>query len=326
MKKLVLMLSILLLFTGCNKSEKQTISYDNDYYQVATPYKETTNNYSLNSFNKEEVESMLMYLSTNYFSLNNSLYQEGQYLSTNTVKDLVNKYNDTDKLLNDNMTKPTYISAIYEQDYLANNSNLKGISLAIILNTNQSYIQDNKTYNQVLDESEVLDFGKIQASKLLSYLRSIEELKNIKIVIGLYVNSNNYLKGSFKYIGSTSNNKIDLDYVNYNYRLLDSSSNMQNDINNYNNAIALKNVLNNYNVYIKMQGLYKDNDLLKLDIAINSNYLKQAEILNMANIITDNLNSFSTVVTIKVYFISNSVTKALLIKENDEAKIYMMEE
>lgn len=177
MKKLVLMLSILLLFTGCNKSEKQTISYDNDYYQVATPYKETTNNYSLNSFNKEEVESMLMYLSTNYFSLNNSLYQEGQYLSTNTVKDLVNKYNDTDKLLNDNMTKPTYISAIYEQDYLANNSNLKGISLAIILNTNQSYIQDNKTYNQVLDESEVLDFGKIQASKLLSYLRSIEELK-----------------------------------------------------------------------------------------------------------------------------------------------------
>lgn len=108
--------------------------------------------------------------------------------------------------------------------------------------------------------------------------------------------------------------------------MLDSSSNMQNDINNYNNAIALKNVLNNYNVYIKMQGLYKDNDLLKLDIAINSNYLKQAEILNMANIITDNLNSFSTVVTIKVYFISNSVTKALLIKENDEAKIYMMEE
>ena len=63
MKKLFLILLILLV--GCNKQEdKIEINYDNAYYQVATPYKESVGSYSIRDYDKEEVESMLMKLST----------------------------------------------------------------------------------------------------------------------------------------------------------------------------------------------------------------------------------------------------------------------
>ena len=267
-----------------------------------------------------------MYLSTDYFSPNNSLYQEGQYLTTDIIKELLNNYNQTDKLLSDNVTNPVIIKTIYEQDYVANNNNLKGISLALILDCNQSYKLDGRNYYEVLDEKEVLDFGKDRANKLLEYIRSIPELKDIKVVIGLYIESDNYVKGSFKYIGDTSKNKINLDYVNYNYKLLGSDDTSNNDINNYNNFQALKNSVGEYNLYINGIGLYKDNRLLKVDITISKNYLKQSEILSICELISKELNNFDNGIEIKVYFNSNNSRKAFLIKQDLDVKTYMMEE
>ena len=97
MKKLFLILLILLV--GCNKQEnKIEINYDNTYYQVATPYKESIGSYSIRDYDKEEVESMLMKLSTEYFKTNNSLYQEGQYLTSDEIKNLVNQFNETEEI------------------------------------------------------------------------------------------------------------------------------------------------------------------------------------------------------------------------------------
>ena len=172
MKKVFLILLTIILLTGCNK-EKVEITYDNTYYQVASPYKKGVSSYTLNSYDKSEVESMMMYLSTKYFNANNSFYEEGQYLSTDIIKDLLTKFNETDKLLDDSSTKPTYISTIYEQDYLANNNILKGLSLSLVLNCNQKYVKDNVTYTQVLDEKEVLDFGKERANQLLDYMLKV---------------------------------------------------------------------------------------------------------------------------------------------------------
>lgn len=324
MKKIIYLL--LLLLVGCSNHGQPKIVYNTSYYQVASEYKIAVGNYTLKSYDKNEVEKMLMYISTDYFSPNNSYYQEGQFLNNEVLKELVTKYNQTDILLKDNQTKPTFISTIYEQNYVASNNNLKGISLAVVLNKDQQYVENNITHTQIFDEKEVLDYTRNQIDDLIKYLRNIDELKDIKIVIGLYVESSNYLKGSFKYIGNTSKDSINLDYVNYNYKLLDSSEVLKDDLKNYNNFLSIKNHLQKYNLVIRPLALYKNNNLIKVNITINNNYLSRAKILEISDIISNDLNSFSSSVEVIVYFKSNNNTKGILVKNGLEVKIHLMEE
>ena len=323
MKKVLLILLILLV--GCeNKEDVVNISYDDSYYKVATPYKENIGSYSIREYDKEEVDTRLSKLSTKYFKTNNSLYQEGQYLTSEEIKNLVTEYNQTDKIKIDNIEfTPSYITTIYEQNYLATNNVLKGISLAIVVD-NKQYYEDNKY--KVISEDIVLDYALTKANDLISYMRSKEGLENINIVLGIYLEDD--LKGSFKYLGSTDSDTIKLEYVNYNYQLLESNYVMTNDNQTYNNFVAIKNSLSDYHVYLNAYGLYQNNTLNEVKIIINKSYFKRAEILNMTNVIINNLNNFDSNIEIKIYFKSNNVIKAFINKSSSETKIntYILEE
>lgn len=320
MKKLLLILLILLV--GCEKQETiNDVSYDDAYYKVALPYKDALGSYSIRSYDKEEVETMLSKLSTEYFKTTNSLYQEGQYLTNEEIKNLITEYNKTDNIIIDDVEiTPSYITTIYEQDYLATNNVLKGISLAIVVDNKQYY---NNQY-KVVDEKIVLDYAISKADDLISYMRSKEDLKNINIVLGIYLEDD--LKGSFKYLGSTNNETIKLEYVNYNYQLLESNYIMNKDSKTYNNFMAIKNSLNDYNVHLNAYGLYQNDIINEITMTINKSYFKRSEILSMVDIITKNLNNFSNI-DIKIYFKEDNITKAFINKSNDETKIdtYILE-
>lgn len=326
MKKIIYVLFLIILLTGCVEKEKvNNITYDNTYYQVATPYKEAVGSYSLTSYDKNEVDLMLMNLSTNYFKTNNSLYQAGQYLDSSEIKVLVNQYNETENIKVDKVEiSPKYITTIYEQNYLTMNNNLKGISLAIVV-TNKQYYTD--TSYKIVDEKIVLDYAKEKANELVKYMHNKEGLKDIKIVIGIYLESNNTLNGSFKYIGSSSNDSIELQYVNYNYQSLDSNYIMNNDTDTYNNILAIKQSLSDYNnIYINPIGLYKDKQLVLVNLTINKSYFKNSEILAITNVLTNNLNTFGSDVGINVYFKSNNNIKAFISKKDNKLEAHILEE
>lgn len=324
MKKLVLFLFVCLFITGCGSESQSTkINIDNSYYQVATPYLAAVGSYSIREYNKEEVEKMLMMLSSEYFKINNSLYQEGQYLTTEELKNLIIQYNTTDEFVVDDVKiNPSYITAIYEQNYLATNNVLKGISLAIVVDNVQQYGQNQ--YKEI-DDNIVLDYALVKARELNEYMRTKEELKNINIVIGIYLEDD--FKGSFKYVGATTNNNLDFDYVNYNYQLLDSNYTMNNDSNTYNTILAIKNSLNNHNVYINSYGLYKNKELIEVNIIINKSHFKRSEILDIFNSVANNLNTFDGV-SVKVCLKSNNIIKGFMDKESSATKIetYILEE
>lgn len=328
MRKLFYCILILLLVCGCNKKEEEIeISFDDAYYSVASPYKKAMGNYSIRSYDKNEVETMLMNISSEYFKTNNSLYQEGQYLTSEEIKELVTRYNQTEAITIDNISiQPQYITTIYEQDYLATNNHLKGISLAIILDNKQFYEQN--AY-KLVSEDVVLEYGKKKAQELIKYMYSKEEITNIKLVVGIYLQNHDSLKGGFKYVGSTEKGNIQFDYVNYNYQLLDGSYVMNNDSNTYNNTLALKKNFEEYsNIYTSVIGLYKGNKLLNVNITINSGYFNQGEILNISNIIRDSITSFDSNINIKIYIKSNNTIKAFLNKKSNVNKIetYILEE
>lgn len=309
MKKLIYLLLFFLL-TGCNK-ENNVLEYNNSYYKIASPYKAQVSSYSLKEYDKNSVIKMLTYVSKEYFKTNNSLYQEGQYLDSTDLKQLITSLNETDEITIDDITlKPNYITSIYEQDYLNMDNTLKGISLAVVLDNKQKV---NNTYKQI-NEDIVIDCSLSKINEIIKYLRNKEELKNIKIVIAIYLNG-------IKYVGATTIDNIKLDYVNYNYQKMDSSYVMNNDIDNYNNYLAIKNALNDYNIYISSQGLYKDKNLINVEININKSYFKTSEILSMADIIKQKINYNYA----KIYFKENNLTKAF-INKSDTIEIHILEE
>ncbi len=320
MKKIIPLLMLLIMLTGCNNKKQVDIVYDTTYYQVYKPYKKAVGSYSIRSYDKQEVETMLMNLSTNYFKTNNSFYQEGQYLTSEELKELITEYNKIDPIKIDNATiNPSYITSIYEQDYLLYNGHLKGISLAIVVDNKQYY---NDISYKIVDENIVLDYAKEKAKDLVNYLKNKEQLKNIRIVIGIYLQSNDYLKGSFKYIGEVDN----LNYVNYNYQALDSSYIMSHDMNAYNTVLAIKQSLNDYNtLYLNPIGLYKGNTLVKVDLNINKSYLTAGEILTLSSMIGNNLDSFGDV-EVNVYFKSNNTLKGYVVKKQSKIETFILED
>lgn len=313
--KRTLFLVVVLLLTGCGNKEER-ILYDDEYYKIATPYKKEAGSYSIESYDKISLESMLMNVSKSYFNINDSLYQSGQILTSIELKNLINNYNETESITIDNvLINPKYLISIYEQNYLDLNNELKGVSIALVLSDKQYYTTTN--YKKV-DSNIVLEYGINISNLLVKYLR---EKTDKEIVIALYLND------GIKYIGSTKKDSIKFDYINYNVQVLDSNYILNNDTNNYNNYIKIKKALEyDSNIYISGKGLYKNDYLESVDIIVTKSYFKNEEILNIFNLIVENIN-FDIDKEIKVYLKSNNELRAFLNKKRNELKVesYILE-
>lgn len=309
MKKYLVLL--LFLLVGCSKNDNIEEIYDSNYYKVYFPYKESVGGYTIDSYDKENVELMLMQLSSNYFKPNNTYYQEGQYLTNDDLKYLLNDYlNQEEK----------YIKSIYEQNYLTNDGNLKGISLAIILDKEIEYKEEGKIKTKTIDDDILIKYAKEKSYDIIKYIR--EKTGNVRILLSIYIDSN---KGNFTDIAVTSDNKLKFKTVNINNYSLSSNYVSNNDISNYNYYIELKESLKEFELYIDSQALYQDNKIDNIKININTNYLTRGKLLYLTNLVSENLK-FNTLT--KVYINYNNKLKALLVKEENtlEVKIYLVEE
>lgn len=167
-----------------------------------------------NRLDIDEIETGLMRLSKPTFSPNRYVYEEGQYLSQNTIDSwLRNKSKNNPKGLNPPLPKgynsysatkkinylkshPSYLDYVLEQDYLIQEGNNKlklgGISLAISMAAVYSYmVQDNqgRQYDEQvqLNTSVGKQKAKQYAQVIVKRIRSkYSALKNVPIVIGLY--------------------------------------------------------------------------------------------------------------------------------------------
>lgn len=343
MKKLVLVILILLL-TGCGEKEKieAEIIFNDDIYQTFLPYKESVGeNYVVDNkttrYDLLEVDEILTDLSTNYFAPNNSYYQEGQYLTKETLKELLddkhlNKSNSIE--VNNKKYHHNYISYIYEQNYLSSNGNLKGISIALGLNPYLEYKNDNNiTQYKELDENQVLNIGKQKALELQEYIKTIEELKDIKILFTLYLqpSPNSTDVGTFKYISLSPKSVNDFKALNYQDVYLTSTYCQNNDIltyNNYNTFIQ-KLKTNFDDLYISGKGIYIDNKLKDIIININTITKTNGELRALNQKISEEvINLFGSEPKVIVYTKNNQVIKSMMIKNRNSNKtnIYLMEE
>lgn len=154
-------------------------------------------NQNNNQYNLKSFESGLTDVSKRVFSTKNYIFQEGQYLSTDTIESwLGRKTKSNPNGLNPTRSKksdpnPEYIQQIEEQDYMTESGSslkLKGMTIGIGINSEYNYHKktDGPSYTKKISDEEVQRQGKIASDKVLKRLRQRKDLKNIPIVIALY--------------------------------------------------------------------------------------------------------------------------------------------
>ena len=337
MKRFLLLSLMLFFLTSCKKDDKivrqMEINFDNDYYQVATPYKSSVgNNYVvnnvLNNYNINDIEEVFTMISSNYFKPSNLLYQTGQYLDQKELKELLSteNLNKAETLSIDDISiNPVYLSSIYEQNYLTNNGDLKGITIGLIFNPYQAYKNEFGSYNYKTIELDVLEPIIIsKANEIVKYLRDKSELNKIKLVIGVYLQNkpNAILPGSIKYIGVTEKKNIELTKINYEYQYLNSKYALEYDFNTYNAFLNLEKQLKKFKdiISISGKGLYYDDVIQNIEMTVYSGVFNKGELLYLCEMISKEMINFDNHLNIKVYVKSNDTKVAFIKKESHSLK------
>lgn len=337
MKKLLLIGFVVLLLTGCKDNDnvvrKVEVEFGSDYYQVAAPYKPSiSGNYVvhnvLNNYDVNDIENAFMMLSTNHFKTINSLYQEGQYLKRGELKELLSRDNlNKEKEITVNGVKinPTYLSSIYEQNYLTNNGNLKGLTIGLIFNPYQAYLTkyDSYDYEEVdLDTLEPIIIAK--ANEIVKYIRTKPALQKIKIVVGIYLQNhpNTMLPGGIRYFGVTNKDSVELNKVNYQHQYLNSDYVLKHDINIYNAFINLEKQLKKVKdtINISARGLYYNNKIQNIEMTVYSGTFNNGELLYLSEIISEEMVNFDNQLNIRVIVKSNEKVVAFINKESNNLK------
>lgn len=334
MKQFIIILSLLLITVGCNKKEGELdldYHYDNSLYQVYTPYRAgVNNNYNVNrimsKLDLEEVELGLMRISTKYFALSKHYYQAGQYLTTDEIKELLSteKLNYTDEVKD---YKPKYISYIHEQNYLGKNGELKGISLGIVLNPYQTFVTEGgQTKTEEYDIETLIEFGKEKGKELYSYMKEKKELKDIEILIALYVQNGftSLVPGSYKYESLSKGDNVNkYNKLEEEHHLLTSSYVNKNDIRTYDAFSTFKELISDEKISTSVAGraFYQNKEIKEIKIDVNINYASLGEINALARLIADKLPSlFDNKCSIQVNIKDYSDIKAIIIKHKNESQ------
>jgi len=304
MKKIVYILIILIAVTGCNSKKNfnevetsYSITYNDDYYKVYMPYKKGVgNNYILNSntvdYDLDKIEENLIQISTNEFSTDKYYYQEGQYLNKKNLKELLgNKYlnNDKEKKIDGKKIKPQMVGGIIEKNFLNKSGDLKGISLAIILNRYQSYDSNNNYV--VISEDDIIKKGKESGVTLIKYIREKNKLDNVPILVALYVESSpeSNVSGNYTYYGITENNDIDYKHINQKNYYMNNQNVKQINSSSYNNFKKYEEAIRNYDnsIYISGLGYFNNSELSKLTITITKNHYSYGDLLYLNQLLSE---------------------------------------
>ncbi|CUW12055.1 CamS family sex pheromone protein [Leuconostoc gasicomitatum] len=156
-----------------------------------------------NSLDVKHFESSLLDLSKTQFKPSQYIFQEGQYLSSDIVNNLLerrsnnnpNGLNPEDNGKTDSSRNPIYVQTLTEQDFMTksgNNLKLSGIVVGVAMNTQDEYQKEQygTTYKQEISEADRVAYGKKVAPKIIKQIRQQSGVSdNTPIVVAMYANS-----------------------------------------------------------------------------------------------------------------------------------------
>ncbi|CEG25407.1 CamS family sex pheromone protein [Bacillus sp. B-jedd] len=330
------------------------------YYRTVLPFVpseargQTVNNLNTR-YDINEFEMGLMRIAQHTFDPDKYMFREGQVLKKSTVQSWLNrKYtkkqlaekkmeddqnvglNPMDEEIGDiearNEKSPIYLAHILEQDYLVkgekDNYKLAGVAIGLALNSHHYYrkVQYGDIY-QVKIERKVLEAeGKKMAQEVLKRLRSMDELRNVPITIGLFEQESNesVVPGTFfTYTTSKQGANIDTwEKVNEKYYLFPSKEakdKYREDVVAFDNFKQdVEEFFPNFNGVVG-RAHYIEGQLKELNIQIPIQFYGKAEGIGFTQYVTGLvMEHFPKYISVSVSITSVNGPEALIVRKADQ--------
>ncbi|MEI3613807.1 CamS family sex pheromone protein [Pseudogracilibacillus sp. SO30301A] len=225
MKRLILLIGCaLLLLSSCSNQSQEDIvqpeenegeteisiipnySLSDDQYKMLLPYRPgpargAITNQVTNRVDIDELEEGLRRHSTSVFDPKKYVFEEGQYLETEFIYELIDSLNpnvkekkDEKEQIKEHRNNPRVFSHILEQNYLERKDNntveLVGLSIGISLKSVYRFQTETggDYYYEKIPKKEMEEEGKKIAQQVLEAIREQdkEELKKVPIMIALF--------------------------------------------------------------------------------------------------------------------------------------------
>ncbi|GKT03139.1 CamS family sex pheromone protein [Furfurilactobacillus entadae] len=303
-----------------------------------------TNDQDDNILNLKSFENGLLNVSKKQFSTSKYIFQEGQYLSTGTVQNWVDrksKSNPTGLNPEDNGKKdpdkrnPMYLQAIEEQDYMTQDgSNLKlsGMTIGIGLNAVDYYTKEQygAQYSTKISDADMEAQGKAIAAQVLKRVRAEKGVgKDIPIVIALYKQApDDSLVGGTFFSYSVNNGSslgswkgISQKNVVFPTAGGSSSSSTSNDETNFENfKTQVQNFFPNLSS-VTGQGQYENGSLTGMNVTITTQFYSETEIISFTQYLAQVAPKYlPSGVPIDITVQSTNGTQAFLSRDSGSTK------
>ncbi|MHC9533266.1 CamS family sex pheromone protein [Dellaglioa sp. BT-FLS60] len=181
-----------------------------------------------NVLNLKSFESGLLDLSKDQFATDSYIFQEGQYLTKDTVQSWLARESSSNKAgLNpkdngktgETARNPMYVQQVEEQDFMTKKGNkmtLSGMSVGIGMNSVDYYQKEEygAEYKTIISDATMKAKGEEAANKVVARLRKTKGISdNIPIMVALYKQASNdsLVGGSFYAYAVNKNGKTTID-------------------------------------------------------------------------------------------------------------------
>lgn len=311
-----------------------TVSNTRDYHAM----------YLRSSYDFQNIGTRLMELSKKYFSPTEYYMGEGTIITYDRLLALVKRVSGTyEQGLNPeadalfptgkegvSIENAVIVSDVVEQNYFKKTEtgyDLAGISLSIILNPTHEITTNNTTYQVQISEEILYEYGVEMGRKLERYMRTIGEVKNLPILITVYVKSTNssYIPGKMIAKAYFKDRSPSFDKLNEVWYLFPSDAVSKLDNDNASQFNLLKQSLANFiteDIGVVGYGFYENNQLKKLSIDIEVNAKTYMELMGVIRYSSELLQTFyNTDFDIELEIKTMNVTKAIVLKSKGKNQI-----
>lgn len=156
-----------------------------------------------NTYDQVSFENGLQDFAKEHFSTSKYIFQEGQYLTTDTANNWLDRKSDSnptglnpvDNGKTDSSRNPIYLQTIEEQDFMTkegSNLKLNGIVLGLAMNTQDVYQKEQygASYTQDINSADRIQKGKEMANEIIQRYRKMSGIGNdIPIYVAMYAQS-----------------------------------------------------------------------------------------------------------------------------------------
>ena len=355
-KILYLIVSIFLL-VGCNneiEDSKETgvyLSGKSDFsknnYQILKNFGNDRGeivNRVYNRLDINNIEIELMNLSEEHFPSSKYSFREGNSVkniskwlkreseTTDGLNSAIDTHTEMDwpDIMQLEKENPKYLAHIEEQEFVDKDGKIAGLSIGIILNSIYYYdVKDEqglKHFDSVkIKQSIIKNEGKKFAEIILKRIREENELANIPIFIGLYIQAdkNSILPGHYYAFSMITEGNQIKNWTDINRQLINISSKTFEEVDKelYERIFYIKHDLVNYyniNYSLTGKGLPEDSHIKELTIELAIDPLSYTNLVGLVQFLATEILNLSREIPVTLTISSLDEIRALIVCKNNE--------